>query len=340
MNNPTLTETVRPRPDGPIAPAAPRFRRARWWAAAAGVMLGFSDTLFATALGFSFEINGRNATALTAVYFSSSFALLGFLLGYVIEQRRKERHAAAIIQSQLQTIGEARARLAQSEKLAALGQLAAMVAHEVRNPLAVIRSAAQGMGEMLPSGDAEARQASEFITAEIDRLNSVVTSLLTFARPPQLHPRAVAVRDLVDRALLLAREELGAKQLTVERRDAAGVGAVQADPDLMSQVLLCLLSNAAEAAPAGGEIILDTHVTEGAVVIGINDSGPGVPAPLRERIFEPFFTTRARGTGLGLAIARQIVEAHGGRIEVGDGVRRGARFTIRLPGALEPSLAA
>jgi signal transduction histidine kinase len=338
MNDSIASKPLSTQPDLDPAPS-PRFRRARWWGAAAGVMLGVADTIFATALGFSFQINGRDATALTAVYFSSSFATLGFLLGYVIEQRRHERGAAAIIQSQMRTIADTRARLAQSEKLAALGQLAAMVAHEVRNPLAVIRSAAQGLGEMLPA-DAEARQASGFISAEIDRLNSVVTSLLTFARPPQLRPRPVAVHELVDHALLLAREELAAKRVNVQRHEAADIRTLHVDADLMSQVLLCLLANAAEAVPSGGDVFLDTRLAGDAVLIGVNDSGPGVPAALRERIFEPFFTTRARGTGLGLAIARQIVEAHGGRIDVGDGARGGARFTIRLPGALAPSLAA
>ena len=305
--------------------------RARWWGAAGGVIMAIVDTALAGALGFNFEINGHDATFLAAAYFSSSFATLGFLLGYVVEKRRQERQAAAIIQAQMQTLGQTRTRLAQSEKLAALGQLAATIAHEVRNPLAVIRSAAQGLGEQLPPAKEEARQASAFITAEIDRLNNVVTSLLTFARPLQLQQRDVPVHELLDRALLLAREELASKRVDVDRHEGAGIGTVRADADLMSQVLLCLLSNAAEAVPAGGRILLDAESGDGSVRIGVNDSGPGVPEALRERIFEPFFTTRSRGTGLGLAIALQIVEAHGGRIEVADGTRGGARFTITLP---------
>src|SRR5262249_31628783 len=140
----------------------------------------------------------------------------------------------------------------------------------------------------------------------------------------------VPVRELLDRAALLAREELTAKRVHLRRRKTEDDATVQVDPDLMSQVLLCLLANAAEAAPSG-EVMLDTTASGRMVEIDVVDSGPGVPPDLRERIFEPFFTTRSRGTGLGLAIARQIVEAHGGRLTVSDGERGGARFALTLP---------
>jgi signal transduction histidine kinase len=115
---------------------------------------------------------------------------------------------------------------------------------------------------------------------------------------------------------------------------------VEADPDLLSQVLIGLLANATEAVPPGGAIALDAYVADGAVQLSVADSGPGIAPELRSRIFEPFFTTRPRGTGLGLAIARQIVEAHGGRIEVGEAASGGARFIITLPAARGTALAA
>src|SRR5207237_1396118 len=224
---------------------------ARWWGAAAGVVLAVVDTLTISALGVRFEMNGHHVSPLVGVWFGSSFALLGFLAGYVVEGRRRDRRQAEVIRAQSEAIAATRARLAQTEKLAALGQLAAAVAHEVRSPLAVIRSAAQGL----------------------------------------------------------------------------------ADGDLICQVLLGLLANAAEAAPSGGEVALAAAAADGGVEIAVADSGPGVPPELRARIFEPFFTTRPRGTGLGLAVARQIVEAHGGRIEVGERTGGGARFTLRPPAA-------
>ncbi len=307
----------------------------RWWGAAAGIAVALVDTVTLGKLGITFAMNGRDVTWLVAVFFGSSFALLGYLIGALVEGRRRDRVAAAVIRAQVETISAARARLVQSEKLAALGQLATAIAHEVRNPLAVIRSAAQGLGESAAPDDADAHRACAFITAEIDRLSNVITSLLAFARPPQLAPREVAVGALFDRALLLAADDLAEHDLRIRRHDAADVPPVRADPDLVCQVLLGLLANATAAAPRGGDIALEASATDGAVELAVADSGPGVAPELRERVFEPFFTTRTRGTGLGLAVARQIVEAHGGRIDVGDRPGGGARFVIRLPAARE-----
>jgi signal transduction histidine kinase len=313
--------------------------RLRTWGLAGGVLGGIFDTGLLSMLGVTFEISGWDARPFIAAYFGVSFAVLGYIFGALIESQRRERRANAVMQAQAEVIAAARARLAQSEKLAALGQLAATVAHEVRNPLGIMRSAAQTLTERLPSGG-EMAQASTFIIAEIDRLANVVNSLLGFARPLQLESRAVGVAELFDHATLLAAGELEAKRVRIQRHTAPGVPLVQGDRDLLSQVLLGLLSNAAEAVPPGGTIALDAAAADGAVRIHVSDSGPGIPPELRAQIFEPFFTTRARGTGLGLAIARHIIEAHGGRIEVGDGATGGACFTLTLPAVQGRALAA
>ena len=312
----------------------------KYYGAAAGIALALVDTTTLAAFGITFAMNGRDVTLLVGAFFGSSFALLGFLIGALIDSRRRDRVAAALIREQVETISAARARLVQSEKLAALGQLATAIAHEVRNPLAVIRSSAQGLSEAAAPDDREAHRACEFITAEIDRLSNVISSLLAFARPPQLAPRAVAARALFDRALLLAADDLAETGVRVERRDGGELPAVHVDPDLVCQVLLGLLSNATAALGPGGEIALEARAADDAVELAVADSGPGVAPELRQRVFEPFFTTRPRGTGLGLAVARQIVEAHGGRIEVGERAGGGARFVIRLPAAREPAIAA
>lgn len=314
--------------------------RLRWWGALLGALFGPIDTAVLSAMGLVLRLNEWDGRPLVAIYFGLTFAVLGYLLGWLVESRRRERRVAALLQAQTAAIADARARVAQSEKLAALGQLAATIAHEVRNPLGVMRSAAQTLDETLPPASAAAHEASGFIIAEIDRLANVVQSILAYARPLQLAPRATRVADLFERALLLARPDLDARRVRVARRDTDGLPALQVDSDLISQVLLGLLGNAAEAMPEGGTIELDARQVDGAVQLRVADRGPGVPAALRDRIFDPFFTTRARGTGLGLAIARQIVEAHGGRIEVTDADGGGACFVVTLPSVPARALAA
>lgn len=330
-------------PSAPATALPPWYvASAHWLGAAIGIAIVIVDTIAMLWLGIRFTMNGHDVTLAVAGIYGSTIVLLGFLLGRVFESRHRERAQAAVIHAQTEAIEAARARLVQSEKLAALGQLSASIAHEVRNPLAVIRSAAQSLAETRAPDDEEEQRACRFIIAEIDRLTSVVSSLLAFARPLRLDPRPVAIDDLFDAALLLAGPELARHAVAVARpeRTAAPL-RVQADVDLVRQVLVGLLVNAAEAAGERGEIRLDARARDGAVEIDVADSGPGVPVELEARIFEPFFTTRPRGTGLGLPIARQIVEAHGGKLEVG--TRRGARgacFTVRLPATTGTAIAA
>jgi signal transduction histidine kinase len=322
-NDMTTNETD---PAAPIDPLLGRRGRLAFWGALAGTATAAVDVTSMAALGVRFEMNGTEVGWLVGLFFGSSFAILGGLVGAQIESRRRERRAAEIIREQREAIHATKSRLAQNEKLASLGQLAAAIAHEVRNPLAVIRSSAQNLAESLATP--ETTRATSFILAEIDRLSKVVTSLLAFARPLHLEPRLVTPADLVGRAALLAGEDLAARRIRLETRIAADLAPVRADPDLVCQVLLGLLGNAALAVDGAGEIEIEAHAVEGGVEVVVADTGPGVPAEIRGRIFDPFFTTRSRGVGLGLAVAREIVEAHGGRIEVG------ARFAIRLPSAV------
>jgi signal transduction histidine kinase len=331
--DPSMDEMARETRTDPAA--TPEPGRTRWWGLAIGVLGGAVDMAATLALGIRFEMNGADVTLLILFGYAITFAVLGYQFGLVVEARRRDRDSAAVIRAQMEAVAAVRARLAQAEKLAALGQLAAAIAHEARNALAVIRSSAQSVAEGLPAGaDPSTRRASDFIVAEIDRLSNVITSLLSFARPPRLTPRPVAVSALFDQAEMLAAPELEAKRLRVVRRLADRVPLVRADSDLLVQVLLDLLSNAAAATPAGGEVALEARAVGDSVQIDVEDSGPGVPDELRARIFEPFFTTREKGTGLGLAIAKQIVEAHAGRIDVADRSGGGACFRISLPGAV------
>jgi signal transduction histidine kinase len=319
-----------------------RDGRLRWVCAALGALVGIADTLAFKWLGTSFAINGHDAMMFAAAWFGGSFAVLGYLLGDAIEGRRREAHASQLIRAQVETISESRAKLIQHEKLAALGQLAAAIAHEVRNPLAVIRSAAQNLRDTVPANDLDARRACTFITQEADRLGNLINALLAFARPVHISPMRMPIAELFERVVNATGEEVSAKQVRVERPANRELDAIdiEVDADLMTQVLVGLVDNAVEAVATGGEIKLGVFANEGQIELAVADSGPGVPAELRGRVFEPFFTTRAAGIGLGLAIARQIVEAHGGSIRVGQSISGGARFSVILPAAGSATTAA
>lgn len=310
------------------ATSIPRYRI---WGLVGGVALGAIDTLMSRALGIDYQVNGRDAWLLVAGFFGTSFALLGYLLGVVLEGRARDRVQAERIRSQEEALAATRARLAQSEKLAALGQLAGAIAHEVRNPLAVMRSAAQGVLEDERSPSPATQRGCEFIITEIDRLHSVVTSLLAFVRPLQVKRRTVRIEDLFDRTEQLARDELAGARARLVRRVGDAPPVIEGDPDLLCQALLGLVANATEAMTNGGDVVLEASACMGGIELSVADSGPGVPPELRSRVFEPFFTTRAKGTGLGLAVVKQIVTAHAGSVSIDDRPGGGARFVLRLP---------
>ena len=296
-------------------------------------MTAASDTVLLRSLGVSFAMNGRDVSLFVPAFYGSSFALLGWLFGRLAEARRAERAAAQVMSEQTEWIVRARARLAESEKLAALGQLAGTIAHEVRNPLAVIRSTAQGLDEDLAATRVEARRAIGFILEEVDRLNGVVSSILEFAKPVRLRTRPAPLDEILGRAVLLASEEIATHHIKLERLGPPHDLLVDVDPDLLQQVVLGLVLNAVASRP-GGRVWLEAERCGDGVEIRVADDGPGVPLDLRDRVFEPFFTTREHGTGLGLAIAKQIIGAHRGTIALDERPGGGARFVVRLPGCV------
>ena len=300
------------------------FRFDRWWGLAAGIAFAIGDTLFAHWADSASDQRPRRAF-LTGCYFGSSFAMLGFGLGWLVEARRHERAQAAIIRTQVGEITATRQRLAQQEKLAALGELATAIAHEVRNPLAVIRSAAQGLAETERPDGAAIHHATDFVIAEIDRLTSVVNALLAFVRPPKVAAGIVAVDDLFDRALLLARDDLDAKGIRVARGETGRV------PARRRRRPLARCSSGSSRTPSRrcrpAKVGLGARAAR-ARSRSTSPTGPDRP-DVRERVFNPFFTTRPRP---GLAVvARQFIEASGGTVAAGDRAGGGARFTLRLP---------
>jgi PAS domain S-box-containing protein len=219
-------------------------------------------------------------------------------------------------------------QLAQQAALARLGQMAAVVAHEVRNPLAGIKGAMQVLMGRRPEGDPD-RLIMREVVARIDSLGDLVNDLMVFARPSPPHPATFPLRPLLEEAVNAVRRDPIASTLDVTV-DGADV-TVTADPQMIRAALLNLLLNAAQAIDGHGRIMVAVDHQDGRCAIDVRDTGPGVPAELRDRIFEPFFTTKARGGGLGLSIARRTAELHGGTLTLVSPATGGAMFTLVLP---------
>ncbi|MEE8583223.1 MAG: ATP-binding protein [Acidobacteriota bacterium] len=313
------------------APAARKWRRlGGWQIALAGFLLGVLDTYMALEWGLEFRRGDQDETLFVGAFLSISFGLFGLLLGMMLQSRRRERKARRQLQENLQRIARIQARLAQTEKLASLGQMASALAHEVRNPLAIVRSMLQNLSEEPVSE--EVRAACDQMIDEIDRLKHVTASMLRFARPLRLKLKPVLAQQIVDRVRLLAPPLLDGRRIDFQVSDLQTRPAqIDADADLICQALLGLLSNAAQATAESGKIQLRCQESESGLEFSVSDDGPGIAEEIREKIFEPFFTTRTDGSGLGLGVARQIVEAHGGRLEADAGRVGGACFRIRLP---------
>ena len=245
------------------------------------------------------------------------------------------------------TIGEdvtdwrrAQQRLTQTEKLAAVGQLAAGVMHEINNPLATILACCEALGLRLGDLPTAERQAQEeylkIIDTEVQRCRRIVDGLLDFSRPKSGHKRPVDINAVIEQTLFLLKHHDRFKYLTVERQLAAGLPAPSADPERLIQCFMALMLNALDAMNARGVLTVRTCVNPhrgDEIIVEFIDTGAGIRQEDLSKIFEPFFTTKpqGRGTGLGLSVAYGIVEEQRGRIEVESQVGVGSDFKVYLP---------
>lgn len=215
------------------------------------------------------------------------------------------------------------------ERLAAIGQLAAGAAHEIRNPLAAIRGFIQLLGAAQTPGSAHA-EYSRISLDEIDRLDRLVRDLLLLGRPVQPQRQPVRLHQFLEDVLLLCAQDLTAGGITVERLYDESAPPADADPKMLKQVAHNLVRNAMEAMPGGGRLTVSCGGGDGKVWFRVADSGPGLTPEQRAHLFLPFFTTKEQGTGLGLAICHAIVGAHGGSIAVEQSSGKGAAFQVTL----------
>jgi signal transduction histidine kinase len=214
------------------------------------------------------------------------------------------------------------------ERLKTLGEMAAGMAHEVKNPLAAIRSSAQVLAGRTLGREAEMAQV---VVSEVDRLNRVVEDFLSYARPAPLRRESVRLGALLDSCLGLLAAVVEEKRAMVERSYPADEMPVQADPHQLRQVFLNLILNALQAIEPGGRVVLRVEPAGRSVRVSVEDNGAGIPADKLKRAFEPFFTTRPAGTGLGLPIAQRIVAEHGGRVSIESKPGSGTALRVLLP---------
>jgi len=257
---------------------------------------------------------------------------------FVAETRRQARRYQLLAETQAETnrrLEQAQADMRRSERLAALGQLSAGLAHEIRNPLGVIKGSAEMLSQKIAQTDPLIAELAGYISSEVNRLNILVNRFLNFARPLQPDFSPQDVPRLLNHCLKVAQERWPQSGVEVERHYADDLPGVLLDAGLCEQVFTNLFFNAYEAMPDGGK--LKVTAREGnsnakrVICIEIDDTGPGIPHEIQDQIFNPFFTTKKGGVGLGLSIVSKIVDNHRGEIQVQSASGKGTCFRIMFP---------
>jgi len=222
------------------------------------------------------------------------------------------------------------------EKLSMAGGLAAGVAHELRNSLNIIGISVQYLHDKFNPGD-ERREFTKAIMNKVEKLNSVTTDLIHFARPQHPQFKKANIHKILDRALSLVKFKCIVQKVRVVRNYAANLPSIEIDNELMEQVALNFIDNALWAMPERGKLVIATRMFDDNNLIEINftDTGCGIPRKDVSRIFDPFFTQRENGTGLGLSVVHRIIETHKGSIDVESELKIGTTFRIRLPALQE-----
>lgn len=261
---------------------------------------------------------------------------------FVMEYRLQVQRYRLLSQSLAETnreLRQAQQEARRAERLAALGQLSAGLAHEIRNPLGVIKGSAEILNQKLTESDGLARELSGYIYTEVNRVSALVSRFLDFARPTRLALHAEQMPPLLEACIKAAADQGATAKVSIVREYATGLPEVMMDRELCEQVFTNLILNACEAmGEQGGElkIRIDAETQPQVQVwVEIEDSGPGIAAELKEQIFNPFVSTKKTGVGLGLAIVTKIVDAHGGSVRVESSPGHGACFRVTFPAAVE-----
>jgi signal transduction histidine kinase len=259
-----------------------------------------------------------------------------FVMDYRVQVRRYQALSETLSEANV-NLKQAQDEARRAERLAALGQLSAGLAHEIRNPLGVIKGSAEILNQKLASSDPLSQELSGYIYTEVNRLSALVGRFLDFARPSRLQLRPEDMTVVMDSSLKAVSQQGAIARVNVRRNYAPDLPPVLIDRELCEQAFTNLLLNACEAmGEEGGDLRVKIHPDGVAasgqeVVVEIEDTGPGISPELKEQIFNPFFTTKKTGVGLGLAIVSKIVDAHRGSLQVSSESGHGACFRLAFP---------
>ena len=267
------------------------------------------------------------------------FFIAGILVNNFVMENRRQTRRYQVLAEELEVtnrrLEHIQAEARRSERLAALGQLSAGLAHEIRNPLGVIKGSAEMLNQKLESSNPLASELAGYISTEVNRLSALVTRFLDFARPQHLDLTSQPVDKIVERALKAVATQWSGPQIHVEREYAPGLPDVPLDENFAEQVFINLTQNAYDAMVDGGTLRVTIAASRrdrsDGVEVRFADTGPGVAPEMREQIFNPFVTTKRKGVGLGLSIVSKIVDDHGGLLRLEAGSGPGACFTVFFP---------
>jgi len=311
-----------------------------FWTAVAS--LAYCSYLIPARLEYEITPEGFKYLAIRILFFFLAAMLVN---RFVVENRRQVARYQALSETLEETnrqLQRAEADARRSERLAALGQMSAGLAHEIRNPLNVIKGSAEMLTQKLKDSQPLAGELAGYISSEVNRLNALVARFLDFARPSHLDLKPQNLEEIVDRALASVQAQSPNSGVRVERHYAKDVPEIPADAQLCERIFVNLIQNAYQAMEPGGtgreKVLRLSIATESAsgrdgVGITVADSGPGVPPSMREQIFNPFFTSKSDGVGLGLALVAKFVDDHRGSIHLEEDSGQGARFHVFLPAA-------
>jgi two-component system sensor histidine kinase HydH len=288
---------------------------------------------------YEFTAEGKTELAIRILF----FFLAAMVVNRLAQRNRRQLKLYQELSEQLQGTNAELRRVQdearRSERLAALGSLSAGLAHEIRNPLGVIKGSAEMLARKVAASDPLLGELAGYITSEVSRLNALVAKFLDFARPSQLTLRPVDITVLVERALMAAQDQKAGARVAIKRTFEPALPPVRADEQLAEQVFVNLFVNALEALEGVDGPVLRVAIKRSSlrdlpgVMVAICDNGAGVPEGLREQIFNPFFTTKKSGVGLGLSLVVKIVDDHHGQIRLLSGANKGACFEVFLPTA-------